>query len=413
MRLIYLDANFASAIGETDPRSQAMAQRLIARGHEVTILTSDRQFELPKDAGRVFQTVSNGIPVAAINVGLARRGSRAGRIWHHLWFAVTAAWYLVRIGRPEAIYVTSPPLSAIIPAVLVKWLRGVPFVLEVREIWPEVPRGIDLIRSRILYFALRRLALLGYRAAARVVALTEPAVNHIQADIPLSRKVLRIGACCDLDLFARGNGSSIRARQGWVDKFVCLHAGPMTRAAGLEAILRIADAVREDDQFVFWLVGSGDHRAELQRNIHDRELHNVVLWDEVPRGQLPDVIAAADLCLMTARHFRVLEQTSSDRLFDFLAAGKPILLNYGGWQRELLETHGAGLGTALGAYGDFFGHICRLCDSPDLRAEMGRNARRVAETVCHPDLAADKLEEVLVAVIGSNPVGDTGELNAR
>jgi glycosyltransferase involved in cell wall biosynthesis len=173
----------------------------------------------------------------------------------------------------------------------------------------------------------------------------------------------------------------------------------------------VADAVREDQQFVFWLVGSGDERAELQRNIQHRELPNVVLWDEVPRAQLPDVIAAADLCLMTARHFRVLEQASSDRLFDFLAAGRPVLLNYGGWQREFLESHQAGLGTALGAYGDFFGHICRLCDRPDLRAQMGRNARHLAETLCHPDLAADKVDEVLTAVARPPQIRDERELS--
>jgi glycosyltransferase involved in cell wall biosynthesis len=284
---------------------------------------------------------------------------------------------------------------------MMRWFRGVPFVLEVREIWPEVPRGIDLIRSRLLCFLLRRLSLAGYRAAARVVALTEPAVNHIQADIPLSRKVVRIGACCDLDLFASGDGKRIREQQQWTNKFVCLHVGPMIPATGLESILRVADIVREDEQFVFWLVGSGPHRPELERNIRDRELRNVVIWDEVPRAQLPDVLAAADLCLMTVRHFRVLEQASSDRLFDYLAAGKPVLMNYGGWQRDLVQGHGAGVGTTLGAYGEFFEHVCRLCDKPELRSEMGRNARLLAETFCHPDAWAGQLEEVLKAAASS------------
>lgn len=405
MRVIYVDADFVSATGETGPRSYAFARRLLARGHDVTMLTSDRQFALPEQSGRIRRTTLDGLGVVAVNVGFARRRSRVGRLWHHLLFALAAGWFLLRCPRPDVVYATSPPLSVILPLLAGKWLRKVPYVLEVREIWPEVPRGIDAIRSRLLFFLLRRLALLGYRAAARVVALTEPAVHHIQADMPLSPNVLRIGSCCDFDLFGGADGSQLRARQGWEGKFVCLYFGPVTRAAGLEDVLRVADAVREDEQFVFWFVGSGEHRAELERNIRDRDLRNVVLWDEVPRSQLPELLAAADLCLMTVRRFRVLEQANSDRLFDILAAGRPVLLNYSGWQREFVEGAAAGLGTSLGDHGEFFGHICRLCDQPELRAEMGRNARRLAETACHPDAGAARLEEVLAAVVGAVSAG--------
>jgi len=411
MRIVYLDADFAFATHDSGPRSYAFARRLIARGHEVMLLTSDRRVETPADAQRVWPTEIEGVGVTVVNVGLGRcRGSPVGReacrstsgLRHHLLFAWAAAAYLLRCQRPDVVYVTSPPLSAIVPALAARWLRGVPFVLEVREIWPEVAQSMDLIRSRVLGFVLRRLALLGYRRAAAVVALTEAAVNHIQADIPLMPKVVRIGVCCDIELFAGGDGTEIRRRQGWTDKFVCLHAGPMVRSAGLEAILRVADVLREDEQFIFWLVGDGDQRAALEGNVRDRELHNVFFWDAVPRAQLPDVLAAADLCLLTVRHCRALEQSSGDRLFDYLAAGKPVLLNYSGWQRDLLEEHGAGRGTLLSHHGEFFEHICQLCDRPDLRAQMAANARQLAQTACHPDRWVPRLEQVLISAVSQS-----------
>jgi glycosyltransferase involved in cell wall biosynthesis len=403
MRIVYLDADFSSATGETGPRSFAFARRLIARGHDVMMLTSDRQFDVPDDAGHVFNTQVDGVPVAALNVGLRRHKSRVSQIWHHLRFILAATRYLLKSSPPDVLYVTSPPLSAILPTVVNKWLRHVPFVLEVREIWPEVPHGIDQIRSRLLVFLLRRLALLGYRRAAAIVGLTESAVNHIQADIPLTPKTTRVAACCDIDLFASGNRDAIRQQQHWENKFVCLHLGPMIHSAGLEAILRVADALREDEQFVFWLVGNGDQRRELERNIHNRTLHNVILWDDIQRSQLPDVLAAADLCLLTMRRYRVLEQTSGNRLFDCLAAGKPVLLNYSGWQRDLLEKHRAGLGTTQGRPEEFFENICRLCDRPNLRADMGRNARHLAETEYHPDQWIDRLEQVLSNAVNRSP----------
>ncbi len=407
MRILYLDADFATAAGDTGPRSYAFARRLRARGHQVSMLTSDRQFTPPPKTGVAAETVVEGVPVTVLEVGLGRSRSKIGRLWHHLRFALGAVRHVLACDRPEVIYVTSPPLSAIVPCLLARWIRGVPFVMEVREVWPEVPHGINLIRSRGLVFVLRQLALAGYRWASRIVALTDPAVNHIRADAPQSGKVSKIGTCCDLDLFEAGDGSAIRSRNGWAGKFVCLHVGPMVRSSGIEAILRVADALREDEQFVFWLVGGGEARAEIERNIRDRDLRNVFIQDAVSRSELPQVIAAADLCLLTVRRFRVLEQAGGERMFDYLAAGKPVLLNYSGWQRDLLEAQGAGLGTSMGDYGEFFERICRLCDRPELRADMGRKARRLAETVCHPDHWMDALEGVLRAAAESVPRAST------
>lgn len=399
MRIVYLDADFASATGETGPRSFAFARRLIDRGHQVTMLTSDRQFDVPDDAEQVFHTELEGVPVTALSVGLGRHKTRVSQIWHHLRFASAATRYLLKAPKPDVVYVTSPPLSAIMPAMVNKWLRGVPFVLEVREIWPEVPHGINQIKSRLLVFLLRQLALLGYRRATRIVGLTESAVNHIQADIPLTPKTTKIASCCDVELFGRGDGTALRQKMQWEDKFICLHVGPMAHHTGLEAILRIADVFREDERFIFWLVGEGDERKQLERNIRNRLLNNVVLWDQVPRAQLPDIMAAADLCLLTMRHYRILEQSSGDRLFDYLAAGKPVLLNYSGWQRELLEKYRSGLGTTLGRPGEYFENFRKMSERSHLRAEMGRNARRLAETMYHPDQWVDRLEQVLFKAV--------------
>ncbi len=413
MRIIYLDADFESLTGETGPRSYAFARRLIDRGHEVRMLTSDRRYAsaIAPGSPRVFDTAMQGVPVTVLNCGLGRPSGVVRRIRRHLAFAFAATRWLLNAGRADVLLATSPPLSVVIPAVLTRWFRKLPYVLEVREIWPEVPRGLGLLRSKLLYRLLRVLAVYGYRRAAHLIALSDPAAHHIAADIPLSRKITRIPPCCDLALFGSADGTAIRRRQGWEGKFVCLHVGPIVRATGLEAILRVADAVREDEQFVFWLVGRGDQRAEIEANIRDRELKNVVLWDPPPHEGLPEIIAAADLCLSTVRRYRVLEQTSGERLFDYLAAGKPVLLNYGGWQRDLLERNRAGLGTELGHYGEFYNAVCRLCDDRALREDMSRNARSLAETQFHPDRWIDLLEQVLTqaAAPGGGGAKETGD----
>ncbi len=411
MRIVWIDTDFAALAGHTGTRTFEMSRQLAAGGHEVEVVCSDRRLPelLPSGFRSFHRSEVDGVRVTIVNAGLGR--IREGRLgWlRQLAFTLLACGYLLRVRRPDVVCVTVPSPGGLLPALAAWWLRRVPFVLEVRRLVVESLVGTGRIRSPVLIGAVTALIRCAYRGAARIVALTDPVARHIGADSAFRGKIVLVPHCCDLALFGAGDGRRLRADNEWEDRFICLHLGSMSRVNGLEAILRAADVLREDPKFLFWLVGDGEHRDQIERNIRDRGLHNVVIWDPQPRTRLPDILAAADLCLMTVRPYPVLEQASGTRLFDYLAAGRPVLLNYGGWQRDLLESHGAGLGTGLGRHEEFWQRLCELCDDPDRRAEMGRNARRLAEKQFDQQRWAAVFEEVLAAACASgSPLGGRG-----
>jgi glycosyltransferase involved in cell wall biosynthesis len=398
MKIVYVDYDFATLAGHTGTRTFLFARELVRRGHEVRVIASDRRLGMPMPK-RFHRFEEEGVGVDVLHVGLGRRRTWLGWLWAH--FALMArCWFrLLRCEKPDVLIAVSPPLPVVLPVVVACRLRGVPYVLETRRLIPEVLVGTGRMRSPVLIGILSWLANFGTRRARRIVALTDGMARHIAADTKVSDRVVMIPHCCDLELFSDGDGRRIREANGWENKFVCLHLGSMTRFNGLEDIPRTADILREDEQFVFWMIGDGDERDSFEQNIRDRELTNVVIWDPQPRSNLPDILAAADLCLATIWPYPVLEQSGGQRLFDYLAAGRPILLNYGGWQRDLLEKNNAGLGSGLGKHEDFWRQICELCDDRKRRESMAGNARHLAETHFGLSRWTEVLEKELQAVI--------------
>jgi|GEM_PF-1307141 len=401
MHIVFLDHNYSTENVGSGARCHGFASRLAARGHQVSVITSDRCLTsvLPMGGELVHRFNADGVAVSVIHVGLARPSSFLRRLRSHLVFAFVSLWQLLWMRRLDVVYAVSPPLTVVLPAIGARWLRRVRFILEVRELMPDVLIGIGSLRSRLLIRMLSWLERMAYRRASRIVTLAEGVAHHIGADLRLAEKIRTVPHSCDVASLGGGDGTQIRADNGWTGKFVCLHAGPMVRANGLEAIIRIADVLREDEQFVFWLVGDGDHREPLERNIRDRGLTNVVIWGTPSDETMRDVLAAADLCLVTIGPYPILEQGPGDRLFDYLAAGKPVLLNYGGWQRELVERYGAGLGTDLGHYEQFYQRIGDFCDHVDRRQEMTQHAREFAQNEYQFDRVFQGFEKVLYEMV--------------
>jgi glycosyltransferase involved in cell wall biosynthesis len=170
---------------------------------------------------------------------------------------------------------------------------------------------------------------------------------------------------------------------------------------GLDAVIEIAHRLRKDPEWLFVLIGEGNEKPRLQARCRALGLTNVQFLDGIPKSDLPVVLAAADVALVTVVPVPILEHNSANKFFDALSAGKPVVLNYGGWQREIIEPAGAGLGCHLGDTAEFCAKLSQLKSDPQLRATMGRNARELAVKRFSRDLLAAKVLEVLVESAGT------------
>jgi len=356
-----------------------------------------------QDCGRrglVLRFDLDGIRVIALNVPYTQTMGFVRRVAAFLAFMVAATLQAMLVRRVDVVYATSTPLTVGIVALASRLVCGRPYVFEVRDVWPAVPIAMGVIRNRLVIRLLDALERRIYRHAAAIVALSPGMERCVREKAPPSTPVVSVTNCSDIGLFeptAKGDGAGGMA--AWAGKVICIHVGTMGPANGLSVIVRAADHFRDDPGLHFVLVGEGNEKPKLRAQKESLGLTNLDILDGVPKEALPGMLAAADISLVTFANVGILEDNSANKFFDSLSAGLPILLNYGGWQREVLESCQAGLGCRQGDESAFFAHIAKLRGDRALRERMGVNARRLAEDRFDRDaLAALALKTIEAAM---------------
>lgn len=419
MRIVYIHQYFTTRQGASGTRSYEFARRLVAAGHDVTMITSRAHlgFLVPPRSPLIVRCCYEGIRLVITNVAYDQRMSYPRRVASFLSFAVLSTLWLLTCPRPDIVYATSTPLTVAVPALAARWFRRIPYVFEVRDLWPDVPAALGAIRSRWLLAALRGFERLVYRHAAHIVALSPGMAEAVRQRAGSRVGVSMVPNCCDLDLFGHADGRRLRREHGWEDRFICAHIGVLGRCQDLRVVIEAAARLADMPQVLFLFVGEGSEKPALQQMVRQRGLTNVVFWPAQPKCRVPEIFAAADLCLGVYAPHPVLETSSANKWFDALASGRAVLLNYSGWQRDLLEQYGAGQGCRLGDNEEFIARLRALASDPQRCREMGRNARRLAEQCFSRDAMAARLLETLERVARGAPTGrrpaDTGDLVAR
>jgi glycosyltransferase involved in cell wall biosynthesis len=399
MKILYLHQYFATPSMPGGTRSYEMARRLVDWGHEVHMVTSDQSPDAP--GGKARETVEEGIRVHWCPVPYSHMMGFYARVRAFLEFAWAARKKAVEVGG-DLVFATSTPLTIAIPAMSAARRLRVPMVFEVRDLWPAWPVAVGAIRNPLLIAAARRLERLAYRRSSHVVALS-PAMRDgvVAAGVP-REKVTVIPNGCDHDLFAVGPEAGLRFRERHPEigrRPLVAYVGTLGRANGVQYIVRLAAKMREIDPEVRFLI-NGRGREEPEVRALARELgvldRTLFMTPEVPKAEVPGILAAADLALSIFADVEALWGTSPNKFFDALAAGVPVATNCGGWVAELIASSGAGLvldrrdpAVAAPAVARFLADPERVTRAREASARLGR------ERFARDDLAAE-LEAVLV-----------------
>ena len=343
----------------------------------------------------------DGIEVIAFNISYHQTMGYAKRIWSFVRFLFFASLITVRLKDIDVVYATSTPLTIGIPALFLKWFRGIPFAFEVRDQWPQIPIEMGLIKSKLLIKLLLRLEKTIYKNAAAIVALSPGMAEGIQRVLDKSCKkiITVIPNSCDVDVFSPNiDGSLVRKERGWGNKFVLLHTGAMGKANGLSFIIEVAQKLQDRPDILFVLIGEGGEKPSIERLIAEMRLTNIELAGTVTKHQLPTYLAACDIAMVIFANYPILEHNSANKFFDALSAGKPVLLNYSGWQRKLIEHEKAGWGCKLCDIDEFVDKVIKLNAEKERLNLMGQNARKIAESKFNRDKLARQALSVLLAI---------------
>ncbi|MBV9581966.1 MAG: glycosyltransferase family 4 protein, partial [Chloroflexi bacterium] len=329
MNITYVCHYFVPEPAAPAARVHEFARAWVRAGHSVDVLTTFPNHPLgripPEYRGRAWATeFLDGIRVlrcwlyAVPNRGVGRRGL------DHLSFMLTALLFgLPRINTTDVVIASSPTLFSAVSAWLIARVKRVPFVLEVRDLWPEAIVDLGLMRpnSRTVTW-LRQLTAFLYDQAARVVVVTEAFADRLVNQGVPRAKLAVIPNGADTRFFAPQETAPTRQSLGLNGQFVVAYVGSHGLSHGLNVVL---DAAALQPEVTYLLVGDGADRTRLVAERDRRQLSNVVMHSSVPKVAVPGLYAAADACLVPLRDVPLFETFVPSKLFEVLAAGRPVI----------------------------------------------------------------------------------------
>ncbi|MDP8254648.1 MAG: sugar transferase [Candidatus Alcyoniella australis] len=405
MRLLYIDQYFSTHDGVSGTRSFDLASRMVAQGHEVTLLTSASRYWMPGGGrGLIRRQRIAGIDVVVLGVDYAPQMGALRRAWAFGLFSVAGSLIAPLLGRFDAVFSSSTPLSVGLPGVLGARLLGVPHVFEVRDLWPAVPAALGALGPGIVLGAAKKLERWIYANSARLVALSPGMAQGIQRCGVDPRRIEQIPNTCNTELFANAEPNEAFTGPDLQSKQVVLYAGAMGAANGLDALLDLALQFKDqgNDNALFVLAGDGPQRQRLENRARALELGNVRFVGPLPRSAMPAMFAASAVTLTLFADNTALNDNSPNKLFDSLAAGRPSLVNRPGWTEQLLNEAGAGFRLPTEDPPLAAQMLVKLLDDQQRLESMGRSAANLAAGELNVERAAQRLEAQLQRAIAGN-----------
>ena len=402
MRLLYFHQHFATPQGSSGTRSYEFARALIARGHQVTIICGAHKLsglDLPYDEAKGWhQGNVDGIDVISLPLNYSNRDSLVRRGWTFLRFALRSVRLALTLDC-DLVFATSTPITAVIPGLAAKWLRGKPFVFEVRDLWPELPRALGL-RNPFLLGGMSLLEFLGYRSADACIGLSPGIVEGIRSRADERLPVAMIPNGADLEVFHPAKRAKLALPGIGPDDFVAGFTGAHGVANGLDALLDVATELkrRGDTRVKLAFIGDGKEKERLAARAAELGLTNCLFFPPVPKSELGAIIASLDCGLMVLKDIPAFYRgTSPNKFFDYIAAGIPVVNNYPGWLAGLIAEHHCGIVVPPGNVAAFADALQSLAADPAGRRSMGAAARALAEKEFARPLLANRFIETLEA----------------
>ena len=389
MRLVYIHQYFRTPEQGGAVRSYHLAKGLIEAGVEVELITAH--------SGNSYdQRWIDGIKVHYLPVDYDQKFGFFRRIWSFLQFVRQSKKLLKKLSRPDLLYVTSTPLTTGWIGLWAKRKLALPYIFEVRDLWPEAPIQVGVIQNPLLIRFLRRLEKKIYDQSLSLVALSPGIAAHLNQISP-NRSVALIPNFSDLSqFFPKEKNQSLADSLGLTSGLTIAYTGALGQVNAVEELLELAKMAQERGKnWNFLIMGAGSHEVLLREKAKKMDLRSTHFLPYSSKEQVNEVLALADFAWISFAHYPVLKTNSPNKFFDAIAAGKAILVNHKGWVHDLVKTHELGISFLPGKWEKAFVRLEELESDRDKIQVMGRRARKLAETQFAKELAVSRLIEVI------------------
>jgi len=395
------------------PETNAPANRwgyfceyLANKGHEITVLTSfpnhplRKLFPGYKNSWR-YQEEKNGVKIFRTWTYIPSSTKFLPRLINYLSFAFSSYLNARKISQLDLIIISLPPLFLGLTGLKIARKRNIPLVLDIRDLWPEAAISTGYLRKGVLYYWARRKSEKIYRMAIKILVNSPALFETLRCQYALpDRKLAYLANGADLEFFAQKIDHSFIERQyNLYDKFVVLYTGLLGYAQAPEVIIKTADVLREKDDIVFLIVGTGPLEEKLKIEARKLKLTNVIFTGLRPHEEMPQYVALADVCLVPYKNKETFKNNLPSKMFDYLAAGKPMIINLEGEASKMILEAQAGLLVKSEDPQALADGILKLYADKFLREKMGALAKTYAANNFDKKEISQRLEIILQTLL--------------
>ena len=386
MRILFFSHYFPPEGNAPASRTYEHCVRWVRAGHDVTVITcvpnvpNGVPYEGYRNRLRSQSEVMDGIKVIRVWTLLAANAGFAMRILNYVSFMITAFLRGWRVKRPDVVIATSPQFFCGWAGVLTRWFRRVPFILEVRDIWPESITAVGAMKKglviRVLEFFERRM----YLAADHIVTVGNGYREQIISKVAVAHRITTIYNGVDGEQFSPQTPSAqLRSEWGMADKLICSYVGTIGMAHNLEVVIEAAKYLKAQSRsdIGFVLVGDGAQRIHLEELNTQAETTDLVRFTgRVPKSDVPDILASSNCLLVHLKACSLFHTVIPSKIFEAMAMNQPVIMGVPGEACEIVLQANAGIAFPPGNASQLAESLIQLRENPSRLQELQQNGRQ-------------------------------------
>jgi len=400
MHILLIHQAFATLDEPGGTRHYELCRYLVVHGHQVTVIASPVSYLTGKQSVSDKQIESEADPLTILRpfTYSAWHRSFLHRIFSFISFMVSSFICGLKVKDVDLVWGTSPPIFQGGTAWLLARLKRARFLFEVRDLWPAFAVAVGVLRNPLLILPAKWFERFLYRSADQVVVNSPGFIEYVKNDG--ARRVALVPNGADAEMFhSVGSGIGFRQEHHLEGAYIVLYAGAHGMSNDLSVVLQAARLLKNQPEIAIVLLGDGKEKNSLLVQASEMCLTNVHFLPSIPKNRMPEALAAADSCLAILKSIPLYKTVYPNKVFDYMAAGRPVLLAIDGVIRKVVEDAQAGIFVHPGDPAALADAIHSLAADRQKGHALGNNGRHYIEVHFNRLNLAEKMERVLAETL--------------
>jgi glycosyltransferase involved in cell wall biosynthesis len=402
MHILLIHQACASLNEPGGTRHHEFARFLVKQGYQVSIIASPVSYLTGKDtqSPQVETEMEGKISIYRTYTYPALHKSFIHRLFSYFSFMISSFFIAMKIKNVDIVWGTSPPIFQSFTAWLVSKLKRVSFLLEIRDLWPAFAIDVGVLKNKVLIRLSLWLERFLYHHADRIIVNSPGYIKHVQSKG--GKNVTLIPNGSDTNAFTPVNTIRIRKELGWTDKFILLYAGAHGMSNDLAVVLQAAKLLEKHDDIKMVFIGDGKEKSNLIALTESLRLSNVDFLDPVPKNKIAEFLQVSDVCIAILKPIELYKTTYPNKVFDYMAAEKPIILAIDGVIREVVESADCGIFCEPGNSHAIANAVLEMYSNRNKLAKIGKRGKAYLEQNFDRIMIAKDFTDMIEEITGSN-----------